>query len=293
MDRDVSVGQIKHKTTAKEVIYIIIGLIMLASGIHFFLVPQHLSTGGASGLSIVLSHYIPLEYGVIFALLNIALFAIGFIFIGKEFGFTSIVVTLALSGMIYLLEKFVPITEPITDDILLNVLIGTMLQGIGVGIVLNQYTSTGGTDILAKILQKYFGISLSTGCLMVDAAIVIFAGKTFGVKIFFYSIIGSIMTSKMVGVAINGLNQSRFVFINSKKHEEIADYLVNNLDRTANLIPYTGAYSRQENVLIVTAISNREYMKLKEYIHNIDDRAFVIVSSASEILGEKWRRFVD
>ena len=293
MDRDISVDKIKHKTTFTEVLLIGLGVLMVASGIHFFLVPSNLSTGGASGLAVVLSHYIPLDYGPIFALLNIILFAVGFMIIGKEFGIKTVLVTAALSGAVWLMEYFLPVTNPLTDDLLLNTIMGTMLQGVGVGIVLNQYTSTGGTDIIAKILQKFFGLDLGAGCLITDALIVLAAANAFGIEIFLYSVIGIIVNSVMVSVTISGMNTSRFVFINSLKHKEISDYLVNELDRTANLIPYVGAYSKKENTLIVTCISNREYMKLKEYIYSIDSRAFVIVSSAIEILGEKWRRFLD
>lgn len=293
MDRDISVDKIKHKTTAREIILIIIGILMVASGIHFFLVPSNLSTGGASGLAVVLSHYIPIGYGAIFTALNIILFLFGFLIIGKEFGIKTVIVTFTLSGVVWLMEYLIPVTKPLTNDLLLNTIMGTMLQGAGVGIVLNQYTSTGGTDIIAKILQKFFGLDLGAGCLITDALIVIAAFKTFGVEIFLYSVIGIIVNSVMVSVTISGQNTSRFVFINSLKYKEIADFIVNDLDRTANLIPYVGAYSKSENTLIVTCISNREYMKLKEYVYNLDNRAFVVVSSASEVLGEKWRRFLD
>lgn len=293
MDRDISVDKINHKTTTKEILMIIVGILMVATGIHFFLVPSNLSTGGASGLSVVLSHYIPISYGAIFTALNIILFLVGFLIIGKEFGIKTVIVTFALSGTVWVMEYLFPITKPLTDDLLLNTIMGTMLQGVGVGIVLNQYTSTGGTDIIAKILQKFFGLDLGAGCLVTDAIIVIAAFKTFGVEIFLYSVIGIIINSVMVSVTISGQNTSRFVFINSLKYKEISDFIVNDLDRTANLIPYVGAYSKKENTLIVTCISNREYMKLKEYVYGVDNRAFVIVSSASEILGEKWRRFLD
>ena len=101
MDRDISVDKIKHKTTFTEVLLIGLGVLMVASGIHFFLVPSNLSTGGASGLAVVLSHYIPLDYGPIFALLNIILFAVGFMIIGKEFGIKTVLVTASLSGAVF------------------------------------------------------------------------------------------------------------------------------------------------------------------------------------------------
>lgn len=288
---DVSVKK-QNKTTSKEIILIIIGILMVACAIHFFLVPSHLSTGGAGGLAIVLSHYLPFDVGPIYTVLNIILFTIGFIFIGREFGLKSIIVTLALSGIVWLFEIIFPNPQPLSDNLFLLVFIGTMLQGAGVGIVLNQYTSTGGTDIIAKILQKYFGIELNIGCMITDSIVVILAGYTFGVEIMLYSIVGVIINSALVGIVINRLNASKLCYINTSKVDVVCEYILNKLERSANIIPSYGAYTKIEQKLILTAITGREFMRLKEYVHSIDPKAFVVVASANEVLGEKWRRFI-
>lgn len=288
---DVTVKS-QPKTTAKEIILIIIGVLMVAFAIHFFLVPSHLSTGGASGLAIVLSHFLPFDVGPIYTAVNIILFAVGIIFIGRDFGIKTIVVTLSLSGVVWLLEVIFPDPKPLSDNLFLLVFLGTIIQGAGVGIVLNQYTSTGGTDIIAKILQKYLGIELNVGCMIADSIVVILAGYAFGIEIMLYSVVGVIINSALVGIVINSLNASKLCYINTSKVEEVCDFIIENLDRSANIIPARGAYSKIEQRLIFTAISGREFMKLKEYVHSIDSKAFVVVASANEVLGEKWRRFI-
>lgn len=289
---DVTVKS-KPSITAKEAILIVIGVLMVAFAIHFFLVPNHLSTGGASGLAIVLSHFLPFDVGPIYTFVNIVLFAIGLIFIGKDFGIKTIIVTLSLSGVVWLLEVIFPNPQPLSDNLFLLVFLGTLIQGAGVGIVLNQYTSTGGTDIIAKILQKYLGIELNIGCMIADFIVVLLAGYAFGIEIMLYSVVGVIINSALVGIVINGLNSSKLCYINTSKVEEVCDFILDDLDRSANIIPSRGAYSKVEQRLIFTAINGREFMKLKSYVHSIDPKAFVVVASANEVIGEKWRRFIE
>ncbi len=287
---DVTIKQ-KSKTTPKEIVLILIGIIMIACAIHFFLVPSNLTTGGAGGLSIVLSNYLPFEVGPIYTAINIILFGIGFIFIGKSFGLKTIIVTLSLSGLVWALEIIFPNPKPISNDLLLTVIMGTLIQGTGVGIVLNQYTSTGGTDIIAKILQKYFGIDLGVGCAIADSIVTILAGITFGKEIMLYSVLGALINSALVSAVINSLNASKLCYINTDKYREVCDFIITRLDRSASIIPSEGAYSKKAQNMVLTALNSREYMRLKEYVHEIDPKAFIVVAGANEIIGLKWRRF--
>lgn len=167
-----------------------------------------------------------------------------------------------------------------------------IIQGIGVGMVLNQYTSTGGTDIIAKIMQKYLGLDLGIGCVIADLVVSIFAGSAFGMNIFLYSVMGVIINGAVVSITISGLNTSKLCYINTKEVDLVSKFIIEDLDRSANLIPYKGAYSKKDNVLLQTAVSTREYIRLKEFVNDVDPTAFVVTSSANEILGEKWRRFI-
>lgn len=291
-EKNLKRDKIQHKYTVKEVVLIMIGILLVASAIHFFLVPSNLTSGGASGIAIVLSHYIPLGVGPLFILVNIVLFIMGFIFIGKDFGTKTIIVTLVLSGLVWLFEIIFPNPKPLSDDLFLVITLGMIIQGIGVGMVLNQYTSTGGTDIVAKILQKFLGLDLGIGCLMADLVVSFFAGSAFGMNIFLYSVMGVIINGAVVSITISGLNTSKLCYINTKEVELVSKFIIEDLDRSANLIPYKGAYTKNDNVLIQTAVSTREYIRLKEFVNDADPAAFVVTSSANEILGEKWRRFI-
>ncbi len=258
--QNLNKDKIKHKYNWKEIALIINGITLVASAIHFFLVPSNLTSGGASGIAIVLSHYIPL--------------------------------TLALSGLVWLFEIIFPNPKPLSDDLFLIITLGMIIQGIGVGMVLNQYTSTGGTDIIAKIMQKYLGLDLGIGCVIADLVVSIFAGSAFGMNIFLYSVMGVIINGAVVSITISGLNTSKLCYINTKEVDLVSKFIIEDLDRSANLIPYKGAYSKKDNVLIQTAVSTREYIRLKEFVNDTDPTAFVVTSSANEILGEKWRRFI-
>lgn len=282
----------KKSTNLKELSLISLGIIMVATAVHFFLVPSNLTTGGAGGLAIVLAHYLPFNVGPIYTVLNIILFAVGLIFVGKSFGVKTIIVDMTLSAVVWLFEIIFPNPKPLSDNLILILLVGTILQGAGVGLVLNQYTSTGGTDIIAKILQKYFGLNLSIGCFITDMIVVIMAGLAFGTELMLYSFIGVLINSVLINTVIDGLNSSKMCFINTSKVDEVSDFIINDLHRSANLIPSEGAYTHEKRKMILTAINNREYMQLKAYVHSIDPKAFVLVSSTNEVLGEKWRRFI-
>ena len=288
---DVTV-KCKRTTTTKEIVLITIGVLMVAVAIHFFLVPSNLTTGGAGGLAIVLAHYLPFDVGPIYTALNIILFLVGLVFIGKDFGLKTVIVTLSLSGVVWLLEILYPNPAPLSDNLFLIVFLGTIIQGAGVGIVLNQYTSTGGTDIIAKIFQKYFGLNLSIGCFIADFVVVVLAGIAFGFELMLYSVVGVLINSALIDIVIDGLNSSKLCYINTSKVPEVCEFIIKDLDRSANLLNSRGAYSQQEFQLILTAINNREFMRLKEFVHSIDPKAFVVVSSANEVLGEKWRKFI-
>ena len=144
------------KSQLKSFLYIIAGVIMVAVGIHFFLLPSKLSIGGATGMALVLSKYIPLSTGALLVVVNIVLFALGFLIIGNKFGVKTVCASLGLSATVWLLEIFIPIKEPIVHNTFLQLIIAVLLYGTGAGLVLNQYASTGGSDIFAMIFHYAF-----------------------------------------------------------------------------------------------------------------------------------------
>lgn len=269
--------------------YIVAGVFMIAAGIHFFLLPSKLSLGGATGMALVLANYIPLSTGALLVVVNIVLFALGFLIIGNKFGVKTVCSSLGLSGAVWLLEIFVPIKEPVVTDTFLQLVIAVLLYGSGVGIVLNQYASTGGSDISAMILQKYTGLDLGKGCLLTDFIITLFAGFAYGKEIALFSLVGVIINGIVIDSTIDGMNTSKYCVINTDKPEELCTFMV-HLGRSANVYKATGAYTQKERSVIQTVMSRRDFVKLKNYLSENDPKAFMVVTNAHSVFGWHWRR---
>ncbi len=274
----------------KEYLLITIGMVMVAAGMYFFLMPSHLAIGGANGLAIVINHFIPkLSIGILMIIINIVLFIIGFSVIGSSFGFKTIYASFGVSGTVVLLEKNFPMVGPLIDDFLIQLFFGIFISAIGMGIVFNQNASTGGTDIFAKILNKFWGIELGKGVLLFDFFITLMAGFAFGPELGMYSLFGVIINGFVVDATIEGLNIYKQVNIVSECNEDIKDYIVLNLERGATLYEAKGAYTGNKKDVLVTIVDRKDFVKLKNYIHDIDANAFITVSNMNEVLGDGFK----
>ena len=285
-------ANLEKKSTRKEYINMAIGVILIALGIHLFLAPTKLTLGGGAGLAIVLNSVFPISTGAWPVIINVVLFIIGFIFLGPSFGKRTIVASLGLSVLVWILDIAFPIKEPIVDNLFIQLVACVLMYGRGVAMVLNSYGSTGGSDIFAKILNKYFGLDLGKGCLIVDFSITLLAWYQFGTEIALYSLVGVVLNGTVIDNTINGLNTSKLCFINTSKTKEVCEFLTDNLTRSANVYKAIGAYTGVEKDVIQTVVSNRDYIVLKRYIRDIDPLAFIVAASASETLGWRWRSIV-
>lgn len=275
------------KKTIYEYVLITIGLILVAAGVYFFLIPNDLAAGGVTGLAMVINYYFPvLNVGAIMLVLNIILFIIGFIFIGSGFGVKTIYSSLMLSFIISMMEVAFPLEGPVTNDIFINLLFGILIGAIGMAIVFNQNASTGGTDIIAKILNKYLHLDIGKGLLLADLMVTILALAAFGATVGMYSLLGVVINGFVVDSAIQGLNIIKKVEIVSSKGDEIKNFIIKELDRSATLYDAKGAYSLQNKEVITTVLGKREVIRLKNFIKEIDPRAFIITYNVHETLGE-------
>lgn len=271
----------------KEYIYINIGVLMVALGMYVFLMPSNLATGGANGLAIVLNYFIPLlPVGVIMVFINIILFVIAFIVIGKGFGFKTIYASLAVSLLVFILEKVFPMESSLTGDILLELIFGIVITGVGMGIVFNQNASTGGTDISAKILHKFFHINLGKAVFLSDIVITVFSAFAFGINIAMYAMLGVLLNSFVIDYIIDGLNLRKEVTIISERFDEIKHYIIHTLDRSFTVYYGKGGYSDQEKKMILVIISKREFIRLRAFINELDSKAFLTVKNTHEVYGD-------
>ena len=256
-------------------------------GLYFFLMPSNLAVGGATGLAMILSYLIPsIPMGVILGILNIILFITAFLVLGKEFGGYTVYASLALSGMIGLFELIYPMTAPFTDDLFINLIFGILITGVGMGFVFNQNASTGGTDIVAKIINKYTNVAIGKSLLMSDFFITLFAGFVFGARLGMYALLGIVINSFVIDKMISGFNVKINMMIISKELDLINDFILHSAGRGTTIYHATGGYSQDDKRIINTIVSRSEYIKIRDYIRTVDPKAFVSISHVTEVEGE-------
>lgn len=275
------------KFNLKRFLLINIGLIILAFGLHFFLIPSNLAVGGTSGLAMVINSLIPsISIGLMLGIINFILFIIAFIMFGKEFGGYTVYTSLALSGLLSLFEIWLPMKIPYIDDLFINLIFGILITGIGMGIIFNENASTGGTDIVARIINKYSHIEIGKSLLLADFLITLFAGLVFGPRLGMYALLGVIINSFVIDKMIEGFNRKISMFIISNKFELINRYILEEMERGTTIYHATGGYSNEDKRIINTIVSRGEYIKIRDFIRSVDNRAFVSISHVTEVEGE-------
>ncbi|WLR51185.1 YitT family protein [Bacillus tianshenii] len=268
-----------------------LGALLVAVNVHFFLSPNNLATGGVSGLSILLHHLVPgLSIGLFMIMVNIALFIVGLIVLGFSFGAKTIYTSFALSFYVWLLEIVAPISQPLSDDILIQLIIGQCIAASGMALVFHQNASTGGTDILAMILNKYFSIEVGRGVLISDLAIATSSAFVFGAEVGMYAFFGVILNGLVIDYLLQQLNTNKEIVIISRESEEIKSYIVKELGRGATVHTAKGAFTSDNKEVITTILGRKDYMKLKKYIGLTDEKAFITVHNMNEILGQNFKR---
>ncbi len=279
-----------NKQIIKEYLLVSIGTFIVALGVYYFLVPENLAAGGVSGLAIVINNYLPLSISVINSVLNILLLVVGFIFIGAEFGGKTIFSVVFFSISMFLMENIYPATVPVTDEILLNLICGIVISAIGLSLVFNQNASTGGTDIIAKIFNKYFNLDMGTGLMAADVVVVVSALFTYGLKTGIVGAFGWFLNGIVVNYFIDGFNIKREVVIITKKPQEIKDFIFSSIERGVTVYKAEGGYTKENKNVIVTTVSKGEYFMLKKELQNLDPDVFVIVRTVQEVIGSGFQK---
>lgn len=281
------------KKNIMSFLLILLGGLLVAVGTYFFLAPNHIAAGGISGAAIIINSVFPsIPIGASMMCMEIVLFITGIIVIGPIFGGRTIFCSFSISGMVLLLEKLYPNVKPLGSDVLVQLIFGILICGLGMGIVFNQNASTGGTDIIAKIINKYFKISIGKSLLASDIVITMAAIAVFGLDKGFYAILGVILSATVIDKVIASLNTYKQVAIISTEGNEIRKYIVDQLERSATIYYAKGAYQNHEKEVITTIVDRKQFLKLKDYIRNIDDRAFITVNEVNEVLGEGFAEII-
>lgn len=277
------------KDKIKEYILIITGVFLVAISLEYFFVPNNIAAGGLSGLAIVINHYIPsISTGPLVFIMDLFLFVIGFILLGSNFGIKTMVSSFSLAGMMTLIEKTIQ-PRAVTTDLMLATIFGTFISAIGMALVFNANSSTGGTDTIAKILNKYFHLDIGKSLLAVDFIVTLLGALTFGINIGLYGMLAVIINGIAIDKVIEGFNSCKEVTIISSKNKEISKFIMNELERGCTFIKGVGAFTGEDTFLLYSVLGRNEFIKLKQYISKIDKDAFITVGEVHEVLGEGFR----
>lgn len=266
------------------------GLFLTALGIQLFKTPNHFAFGGTSGLSIVLADLFPrLPVGGFMWIINAVLVVLGFAFLGvRSMGWT-IYSSFALSFFVSLCELVFPMPAPMTNDTFLELCFAVILPAVGSAIVFNIGASTGGTDIVAMILNKYTSLEIGRALLVSDFGIVMAAAVLFGAQTGLYCILGMILKSTVVDSAIESLNLRKVCTVVTKTPEPVRDFIVNVLDRSATEQQASGAYTHADTTVLMTVLTRHQAAMLRNFLHKNDPHAFITIVNSSEIIGKGFR----
>ena len=275
--------------TARQWLMMNIGIVLLSVGVYFFKIPNGFSTGGVSGIGTILGKISSIPSGAWIWILNAVLLVLGFIFFGKKTGFKTIYCSMMYSALIYVLEIFIPLTSPLSKQPLLELIYAMLLTSIGSAMIFNANASSGGTDIVALILKKYFKLDVGKALLYVDFIIAASAFFVFGVEAGLFSVLGLFAKAFIVDGVIESLHTCKYFIVITEKPDEISQYIISELHHGVTTHIVTGEYTHQEKTMIHTVCKRIEAIRLREKIRSIDPSAFTIISTSSEIIGRGFR----
>lgn len=273
----------------KEYFIITVGFILTSIGVQYFYVPSNITGGGITGISMVLNHFAPsLPIGMLMMAMNVVLFILGFMVIGGNFGAKTIYASFGISGTMWFIERVLK-PQKLTNDILLSVIIGTLMVGTGLAIVFSQNASTGGTDIIAKILNKYFHIEIGKSMQAVDLLVVVCGGITFGISNALYAFICVILNGIIIDKIIEGFSSVKAVMVYSNNCEMIKEYIISEIKRGCSIFEAEGGYTNEKRKLVYSVMDRAQLIKLRTFIKKNHPDAFIIVNTAHEVLGQGFQ----
>ena len=272
-----------HKQTMKEFGVIIGGTAIVAAAVFFFMLPSHVSVGSAAALAMVIGNFIPLPVSAITAGLNLFLLVIGFLLIGPEFGGKTVFTAMLMPGFMWVFECLFPNFQSITQDPLLDVICYILVVGIGLALLFSCNASSGGLDIVAKIMNKYLRMDLGQAMSVSGMVVALSSALCYDAKTVVLSVLGTYFGGMVVDHFIFGLNIKRRVCIISPKVDDIVHYILHEIHSGASLNETIGAYENVVRKEIITIVDKQEYKQLMDYVRKVDPKAFITVYSVNEI----------
>ena len=271
------------KRILKEYIIITFGAILAAAAIYFFMLPSNLAIGSGTAIAMVLSNFIPLPVSALTLILNVFLLIMGFLLIGPEFGAKTVYAAILLPIALGVFEIIFPNFQSLTGDAFVDMLCYILVVGMAMAILFSHNASSGGLDIVAKIMSKYLKMGLGTAISVSGIIVALSAAFCYDTKTVVLSVLGTYFSGTVVDKFIFGLNIKRRVCIISPRLDEIVDFLLHELHSGATLYDGIGAYDNTIRKEVVTIVDKNEYRRLMDYVKKVDPKAFVTVYSVNEL----------
>lgn len=266
------------------------GVLLMAAGVYFFKFPNHFTTGGVSGISIILGGVIPgMSTATLMMLINLSLLLLGFLFFGRQFGLVTCYCSIMFSAETWLFEQIYPMSAPFTKQPLLELMFAMLLPAVGSALLFNSGASSGGTDIIAMILKKYTSLDIGKSLLISDGLIAVSSFFFFGIETGMFSILGLFMKAFMIDSVIENVNLCKFFTIVTANPEEISGFIIHGLNHSATITDAVGAYSGENKKVVLTACRRSEAVKLRAFCRKADPKSFVFITNTSEIIGKGFR----
>ena len=272
-----------NKKILLEYVRVTFGTIVVAIAVYFFMLPSNVTVGSITGLALVVSNFVPLSVSVLTLIMNVALLLVSFLLLGSDFGFKSVYGAVLLPALLGALELLFPGVQSITQDPLLDVICYILVVGIGLAILFSCNASSGGVDIIAKLMNKYLHMDLGQAMSLAGILVSLSSAFCYDAKIVVLSVLGTYFGGIIVDYFIFGMNIKRKVCIISSRHDEILHFILYELHSGASVYDAIGAYNNVVHKEINTIVDKQEYRRLMDYAKAMDPGAFITVYSVSEI----------
>ena len=272
-----------NKRTVKEFFIITIGTLIVSTAVFFFMLPSHVSVGSGTALAMVISNFIPLPVSALTLILNVVLLILGFLLIGPEFGAKTVYCAILMPVFLGVYEQIFPNQQSITNDPFLDVLCYIFVVGVGLAILFRRNASSGGLDIVAKLMNKFLRMELGKAMSLSGMLVALSSALVYDKKTVVISVLGTYLGGLVVDHFIFGMDLKRRVCIISPKLDEIVNFILYDLHSGATLNDIIGAYDRSPKQEVITIVDKQEYKALMDYVKKVDPKAFITVYSVSEI----------
>lgn len=269
----------------KKILIIIIGCLISAFSFNIFMVPHNILPGGVSGISMIVDYFIHIDKAGFIFIVSMLLLLVSFITLGKDIAYKSLIGSILFPFFIYITElilKFYPIS---INDPILCLIFGGISFGTGLGLIYREGYTTGGTDVINKLLNKYLYTTMGSGMLIIEGIIILISAFVFGVNTMLYSIITIYLSSTMIDRIMIGISKNKSFYIITTKPSNVEDYIMKELKHGVTLIEGEGAFTNEKKHILLTVIPTNEYYHLKDGLKKIDPKAFFVVSDSYEVGG--------